>query len=182
MTTPTGTITMLDVIEELDGTPTPRQITLNDTDVRALAEVPTGAISMDDLRGKSSYTPPATTVVSGKITVAAWGTYIGANRDGDGVLADIVVDPVLADSALTNMFFASNGDVNSTSWSMPADYTASINYLDIVGNGKQYTVPLPLKTWFSFNNTAVIDEPAPIIQAMFVAEDIGLTFDFYYYT
>ena len=54
MTTPTGTITMLDVILELDGVATPRQITLNDADVRGLAEVPTGEITMDDLRGKSS--------------------------------------------------------------------------------------------------------------------------------
>lgn len=54
MTLPTGSINMLDVIEELDGTRTPRIITLNDAEVRELAGKPSGAISMNDLRGKSS--------------------------------------------------------------------------------------------------------------------------------
>lgn len=55
MTTPTGAISLLDVIEELDGVRTPRAISLNDADVRELAGIPSGPISLNDLRGKSSF-------------------------------------------------------------------------------------------------------------------------------
>jgi hypothetical protein len=56
MATPTGTISMSDVNLELSraaGT----TISLNDTIVRNLAGVASGTISMDNLRGKSAYTP-----------------------------------------------------------------------------------------------------------------------------
>lgn len=53
MTLPTGTITMNDVNLEL-GKASGALISLNDADVRALAEKPSGTISMDDLRGKSA--------------------------------------------------------------------------------------------------------------------------------
>lgn len=55
MALPTGTITMSQVNDELCYSST-RTITLNDTKVRQLAEVPSGTISMDDLRGKSGFT------------------------------------------------------------------------------------------------------------------------------
>lgn len=55
MPTPTGTISMSDVNTEL-GKSSTAQISLNDTDVRTLAGVSSGAISMDNLRGKSSLT------------------------------------------------------------------------------------------------------------------------------
>ena len=57
MTTPTGAISMLDVIEELDGVRVARAISLNDADVRNLAGVSATSgtpISMNDLRGKSA--------------------------------------------------------------------------------------------------------------------------------
>lgn len=53
MALPTGTISMSQVNTEL-GNPTTSTISLNDTDVRALAEVPSGTISMSDLQGKSA--------------------------------------------------------------------------------------------------------------------------------
>ncbi len=53
MTTPTGTISMSDVNVELSKTST-TTTSLNDTDVRNLAGVPSGVISMNDLRGKSA--------------------------------------------------------------------------------------------------------------------------------
>jgi len=53
MTTPTGTITAQDINIELSKSPT-ALMTLNDTDVRDLAGVPSGTISYDDLRGKSA--------------------------------------------------------------------------------------------------------------------------------
>lgn len=52
MTTPTGTITMADVNVEL-GLSSTAQISLNDTNVRALAGIMSGAISMNNLRGKT---------------------------------------------------------------------------------------------------------------------------------
>ena len=54
MTLPTGTITMNQVNVEL-GNPGTSNISLNDADVRDLAEIPSGTISMDDLRGKSAF-------------------------------------------------------------------------------------------------------------------------------
>lgn len=53
MALPTGTITMSDVNVELGKSPT-ALISLNDADVRSLAGVASGTISMDDLRGKSA--------------------------------------------------------------------------------------------------------------------------------
>lgn len=53
MALPTGTISMSQVNVELGKNAT-ATISLNDADVRALAERLTGTISMDDLRGKSS--------------------------------------------------------------------------------------------------------------------------------
>lgn len=48
----TGAISFLDIIEEIDRKRTPRAISLNDADVRHLADKPSGAISFGDLRGK----------------------------------------------------------------------------------------------------------------------------------
>ena len=55
MTLPTGTITMAQVNTELSN-PSTSIISLNDADVRSLASIPSGTISMDDLRGTSAYT------------------------------------------------------------------------------------------------------------------------------
>ena len=53
MTTPSGQISLDDVNEELDITPG-TQINMGASNVRTLAEVPSGAISMSDLQGKSN--------------------------------------------------------------------------------------------------------------------------------
>ena len=53
MTTPSGQISLDDVNVELDISPG-TQINMNAAPVRALAEVPTGAIAMSDLQGKSN--------------------------------------------------------------------------------------------------------------------------------
>ena len=53
MTLPTGTISMSQVDTEL-GSPSTTTISLNQSNVRALAGVPSGAISMSNLQGKSN--------------------------------------------------------------------------------------------------------------------------------
>ena len=53
MTTPSGQISLDDVNTELDITPG-TQINMNAANVRALAEVPSGAIAMSNLQGKSN--------------------------------------------------------------------------------------------------------------------------------
>lgn len=73
-----GQISMNDVNVELGNTAT-AQISLNDTDVRNLAGVASGAISLDDLHGKSAGPP-----VSGYI---AWYDYDSYNA-GTGVWSD----------------------------------------------------------------------------------------------
>jgi hypothetical protein len=55
MTLPVGTISMSQVNDEL-GLPSTTNISLNQANVRALAGVPSGTISMNDLRGKSNFT------------------------------------------------------------------------------------------------------------------------------
>ena len=73
MTTPTGTITMADVNVEL-GLSSSATISLNDTNVRLLAGVPSGTISMNNLRGKSagaSYIAVAH-ATSPRISVYTW--------------------------------------------------------------------------------------------------------------
>lgn len=54
MTTPTGTINAGHINSEL-GRPSTQLLSLNDSAVRALAGVPSGTISYDNLRGKSSF-------------------------------------------------------------------------------------------------------------------------------
>jgi hypothetical protein len=59
MTLPTkGPISLSDVNIEL-GRPADAPISLNDPEVRALAGIPKGPISLDDLRGKSAKRSPA---------------------------------------------------------------------------------------------------------------------------
>jgi hypothetical protein len=55
MTTPTGTISLSQVNTEL-GAASNAPISLNQSNVRTLAGVPSGPISMDNLRGKTNFT------------------------------------------------------------------------------------------------------------------------------
>ena len=77
MALPTTTISMSQVNTELGRSAT-ASINLNETAVRTLAGVASGAISMDNLRGKSSYTAPVYTPWSGGATA---GTAEYASND-----------------------------------------------------------------------------------------------------
>lgn len=63
MATPSGTIGLSDVNIEL-GYPSTDLISMNDAAVRTLADVPSGTISMDDLRGKSNRVTITLTIAS----------------------------------------------------------------------------------------------------------------------
>ena len=54
MTLPTGTISLSQVNTELDISPSSTTINMGSAPVRGLAEVPSGAIAMSDLQGKSN--------------------------------------------------------------------------------------------------------------------------------
>ena len=64
MVLPTGTISMSQVNTEIGRTAT-AFINLNEAVVRSLAGIPSGAISLNDLRGKSSYNAPVYTPSGG---------------------------------------------------------------------------------------------------------------------
>lgn len=85
MALPTGTITMNDVNIEL-GRSSGGQISLNDSDVRQLAQRPSGTISMNDLRGKSASVPFQIQefIAPGYITSTSYTvTFSGPINDGD---------------------------------------------------------------------------------------------------
>ena len=78
MTLPaSGTISMQDVNNEFVRAPT-TQVALGDSDVRTLANVPSGTISMSDLYGKSApgTTPP--TLPNGTVEVYVWSSGLDA--------------------------------------------------------------------------------------------------------
>lgn len=74
MTTPTGTIGMSDVNVEL-GKSSTALISLNDADVRSLAGIPSGTISMNDLRGKSNLAAVLNDYSAGTYNIQLLHTY-----------------------------------------------------------------------------------------------------------
>ena len=80
MPLPTGTISMSQVNTELQKTST-ATISLNDTNVRALAEKVSGTISMNDLRGKT-YGQVVTLTGAGKYDGQIIGSSKSMNIDG----------------------------------------------------------------------------------------------------
>jgi hypothetical protein len=75
-----GAISLTQVMDELRVTTPGRAypIALGDNDVRALAGVPSGPISLSNLYGKSSYIPMTITKVDGELSAMANGTqYLG---------------------------------------------------------------------------------------------------------
>jgi hypothetical protein len=78
MVTPSGTITMANVNQEL-GRLSTASVNMNETAVRALARVPAGTISMNDLRNKKFIDFPGFSVFS--YGTPSYGEYAGALLD-----------------------------------------------------------------------------------------------------
>ena len=76
MPTPTGQIGLSDVNAELGNSPS-AQINMGSSDVRGLADVPSGAIAMSNLQGKSN-------TVEAQILVVAGGGSSGVDIGGAG--------------------------------------------------------------------------------------------------
>lgn len=186
MTTPEGTITMLDVIEELDGTPTPRLITLNDADVRGLAEVPAGQISMDDLRGKSA----RTILVTGDILVGEYNppsTYgVPAGAGGgfpDGALSNIVIDPAFTNVTYLNQLLTqpANGTPQNSvqvGTNPITDKSGTFLYVTVNNGVREVTTELVSWAHSSLIGTTLgrSAENAPVV--LFSAADVGTTYSF----
>jgi len=84
MTTPASpsSISMLDVIEEIDGLRTSRTIALDDADVRELANTSFGSISMNSLRGKTSSI----------LKQFTFGTITSSHGSQSGTISGIVIN------------------------------------------------------------------------------------------
>jgi hypothetical protein len=136
VTTPTGTITMADVNVEL-GFSSTAQISLNNADVRALAGIPSGTISMNDLRGKPSLLPYLSVVNSTAITVR-----IGAYSWSSSGFGSRYTNPTQPTSAADKTRFA-----KSTSSILYTTSTSTFGYINgfpwsSSGFGTKYTNPV----------------------------------------
>lgn len=125
MTTPTGTIGLSDVNTELSH-PSTTNITMNNTDVRTLAEKASGVITMDDLRGKTAF-PTSGITTSGMKLWLSGHDYVRTgvsgvaipNRQGGGGSGYIQGTPYLSTDGKGIEF------VNANSW---LKWTGTPNY------------------------------------------------------
>lgn len=141
MTTPTGTITMADVNVEL-GLPSTTLISLNDTAVRNLAGIPSGTISMNDLRGKSNALPYVAvgTSVAPRVNAYTWSSGSGFGSK----FSDPATMPTT--SAVYSVDY--NTSVSTLAWSAYQS-TGSIGNLisypwSSSGFGTAYSAPSPI--------------------------------------
>lgn len=125
MATPTGTISLSDVNTEL-GKSSTATISLNDSDVRDLAGVASGAISMDDLRGKSLATVNfditnktvsnlGTAIPRLKVLFDADGTYTVSKRTNTWSVVQTGnwINPTSAGSNGYDLFVSGTGDFDT---------------------------------------------------------------------
>ena len=89
MTLPVGTISMSQVNTEL-GIPSTTTISLNQANVRSLAGVPSGTISMSNLQGKSAVFNGTISSPQQEINLYTWAT---ANGYGGSGVANITISP-----------------------------------------------------------------------------------------
>lgn len=105
----TGPISLNDVNVELGNAAT-ALISLNDAAVRALAEVPTGTISMEDLRGKAAASHTVTEGYTSSVSKTGFGVTVGFISD---VTTLGSINPTtLSSVALTAVFFNGQNSVD----------------------------------------------------------------------
>ncbi len=148
MTLPTGTITMADVNVEL-GLPSTTLISLNDTAVRNLAGIPSGTISMNDLRGKSAALPY---VAIGSATAPRVNAYAWSSSSGFGTKFS---NPALMPTSNSANGVDYNTTTSSLAWSV-AQSTGGIGNLitypwSSSGFGTAYSAPSPVASSLSNN-------------------------------
>ena len=118
MTLPTGTISMSQVNVELNLSAT-ATISLNQANVRTLAGVPTGTISMNDLRGKSNTLSVEYLIVAGGGGGANDGFesfyYGGGGGAGGYIAGSAVLNPSVAFTVTVGAGGASGTSRGSTS-------------------------------------------------------------------
>lgn len=156
MTLPTGTISMSQVNTELGLTST-TLISLNQTNVRTLAGVPSGAISMNDLRGKSAFTfafnSGATfSGASSSALVTAEASFTFSSNGAIALVGDIVSGPTAWGSPLTT------GIGSGYEFSVVVStFSTSGGVMQINGT----TISAPTTTpWVSLSSTCLVEAAA----------------------
>lgn len=159
MALPTGTITMTDVNIEL-GLASSSTITLNDSAVRTLAGMPSGTISMNDLRGKSASVPFQTQEFIRSTQAGLYGptnyintqsytiTFSGPINDGDFLIVAGIQPNT--DNFFTNSLSGFTFLFRHREWS----FNSSHRYFSMVvfyrrcngTEGSNYSVTLPFPT------------------------------------
>lgn len=145
MPTPSGTISLSDVNIELRRTST-ASINMNEADVRSLARIPSGTISMSDLRSKS--------------IVVGVGVDSFADNSGANAKAGVWWGSGGAFQTIQNDVFT-NQQPGLNIWSfksiagLGADY--QLNVSQTGGSGGTFTSDFSLNTWVSMSTDRRMD-------------------------
>ncbi len=145
MTLPaSGLITMADVNVEF-GRASNTPITLNDSDVRALAGIPSGAISLNDLHGKTYY-PYGRCTFFGFVNHGTYGT----------IYCDIDSAPAFA-SVVLNLWSTDSGQPTGSTSIGSCNGSGVLNYVHDTAVGDPYWYPAPIiNRFFVEVNTHII--------------------------
>lgn len=176
MALPTTTISMSQVNTELSRTAT-AQISLGETDVRTLAGVPSGAISMDNLRGKSAVSISITNqLIQGNGTSSAGAWYfllpngeVQGSTQFNGIIPYFIenwITPASQSSnyeALVTIVYGSLSGGTTGSWiSLAANRSWYISTTTLGQTTCQFTVQIRRTGTTTVLDTATIDLEADV--------------------